>query len=174
MKPTRIKIQPFSDVNPDLIQYLKERLSSQFGWVVRILETQKIPPGSYDRDRGQYLSHSFLRKMEEDRKGEDYNLGVVDEDLFVPRLNFVFGTALPSSKIAVISVTRLKQEFYGGSSDENTYRERVLKEAIHELGHLFGLDHCPDPYCVMHFSNSLQDTDRKTSSFCSICSNKIP
>jgi archaemetzincin len=40
---------------------------------------------------------------------------------------------------------------------------------VHELGHVFGLEHCPDPECVMHFSNSLLDTDRKSTSFCSQC-----
>jgi archaemetzincin len=46
---------------------------------------------------------------------------------------------------------------------------RTLIEAVHELGHLQGLGHCPDRRCVMHFSNCLLDTDRKQPDFCSRC-----
>jgi archaemetzincin len=37
---------------------------------------------------------------------------------------------------------------------------------MHEIGHTWGLPHCPDPYCVMHFSSSLNDTDIKEVQYC--------
>jgi archaemetzincin len=45
---------------------------------------------------------------------------------------------------------------------------RTLKEANHELGHTFGLHHCEN-VCVMKFSNSLADTDKKPAIFCDTC-----
>jgi archaemetzincin len=96
---------------------------------------------------------------------------VVDVDLFVPGLNFVFGLAPGST--AVISLVRLRHEYYGERKNEYLFRDRALKEAIHELGHTFGLHHCPDIRCIMHFSNCLEDTDIKCPDFCKVCSNKI-
>jgi predicted Zn-dependent protease len=61
---------------------------------------------------------------------------------------------------AVISIARLKGALL---------EERTIKEAVHELGHVFLLRHCPTPECVMHFSNSLQDTDYKSKEFCPEC-----
>jgi archaemetzincin len=67
---------------------------------------------------------------------------------------------------AGIGLARLRQEFYGLKSDNSLFLERVVKEATHELGHAFGLRHCPRQKCVMFFSNSLADTDRKCRRFC--------
>jgi len=96
-------------------------------------------------------------------------LGVADVDLYVPSLNFVFGEADPSDRVAVISVTRLRQSFYGLRDDTALFLDRVGKEAVHELGHVFNLRHCTQPRCVKFFSNSLADTDWKEDDFCNRC-----
>ena len=96
----------------------------------------------------------------------DRVLGLVDMDIFAHELNFVFGEADVAGGKALISLKRLRQEFYGLPKNENLFRERALKEAVHELGHTYGLRHCPNPACVMHFSNSLHDTDLKGWDFC--------
>ena len=69
----------------------------------------------------------------------------------------------------MVSLRRLRPEHYGAPPDEKRLEERALKEAIHELGHTYGLGHCQDERCVMYFSNSLGDTDRKQALFCPLC-----
>jgi archaemetzincin len=98
-------------------------------------------------------------------------LGIVDLDLYVPELNFVFGEA--SQRAAVISLARLRQEFYNLPQDQSLFHKRALTEAVHELGHTYGLGHCGNPLCVMFFSNSLIDTDRKGSKFCPKCGRNL-
>ena len=75
---------------------------------------------------------------------------------------------------AVIALPRLRQSFYGLPDDEKLFLARAVKEAVHELGHTYGLGHCPDARCVMHFSNSLRDTDFKSHRFCGACRARIP
>ncbi len=98
-------------------------------------------------------------------------LGIVDRDLYEPGLNFVFGLA--ADKAAVISLTRLRQEYYGLPEDSRLFCRRVLTEAIHELGHTYGLHHCQNPACVMFFSLTLADTDRKGWEMCSECAHRF-
>lgn len=166
-----ITLQPFAGIERSLLVYLRKNLETTFSAEVSVNDPMEIPEDSYNENRGQYLSHRFLERMEPIRK-TGMVLGITHADLYVPDLNFVFGTALPYEKVAVISMARLEPEFHGSKPDEELFKKRALKEAVHELGHLLGLSHCPNFRCVMHFSNSLGDTDRKSAYFCRRCAKK--
>ncbi|MDQ5831244.1 MAG: archaemetzincin family Zn-dependent metalloprotease [Thermoproteota archaeon] len=100
-------------------------------------------------------------------------LGICNFDAYSPGLNFVFGQASLTGGVAAIYLPRLRQDFYGRDADTSIFIKRVLKEATHEVGHAFGLEHCPKRSCVMHFSNSLADTDYKAKDFCNMCTKKL-
>lgn len=139
-------------------------------------ETLPIPEEAFNHARQQHESSIILAKVEGyARKEEALNrvLGIVDVDIYVQELSFVFGEAGCPGKTALISLWRLKPEFYGKPSNVELSVERGTKEAVHELGHTFGLRHCSNPFCVMYFSNSIFDTDRKQSLFCSKCQMKL-
>jgi predicted Zn-dependent protease len=96
-------------------------------------------------------------------------LALCNFDAYSDGLNFVFGQVHMNGKVAAVYLPRLAQEYYGLENNENPLLQRVLKEAVHEIGHAFGLGHCPISRCVMHFSNSISDTDAKAKDFCEGC-----
>ena len=129
----------------------------------------------FDPKRKQYRSNLILAEIQAystQQKELDCVLGLVDADIFVPELNFVFGVASFPGKEALISLWRLRREFYGGAPDEAVFMSRLVKEAVHEIGHTLGLRHCTRSSCVMHFSNSIVDTDIKRSLLCDRCHSK--
>ena len=168
-----ILLVPIGEIDKKVIERLQADLEKIFHTLVEAGQGMPHPDYAYNKKRNQYLSTAILKTLMEQREYMTYEkvLGVVDQDLYVPELNFVFGEA--GQQAAVISLTRLRQEFYRLPQDQNLYYKRILTEAVHELGHTYGLGHCRNPHCVMFFSNSLKDTDRKGPEFCPECKIKL-
>jgi archaemetzincin len=125
---------------------------------------------AFDGVRRQYHSTAILAHL--DRTIPDQGsrvLGVTADDLFVPIFTFVFGEAQIMGRCAVVSIHRLREEFYGLPDNSALADERLLKEAVHELGHTAGLRHCQDWQCVMASSHSVDRLDVKETAFCDRC-----
>jgi archaemetzincin len=166
----RILIIPMGSIDPDILKVIATTLEKVFHCMVEMDTEMPLPLTSYDSRRDQYHSTTILNKIRVARhKDFDRALGVTDVDLFVPELNFVFGEADVSAGTAIISLARLRQEFYGLRPNTRLFHGRAVKEAVHELGHTCGLGHCRDPHCIMYFSNTLKETDRKGPGFCVLC-----
>lgn len=167
-----IVLIPIGEVEQATLETLRRPLAEVFGQRMQIGHRMPLPRESWNQSRGQYLALSLLALIPLPNSGNRV-LGVVDVDIFAPELNFVFGQADIAGKRTLISLQHLRQEFHGLPKDEDLFLERALKEAVHELGHTYGLGHCPNPACVMHFSNSLRDTDVKGWNLCSTCREKL-
>jgi archaemetzincin len=170
----KIVIVAVGKVDGRILEGFRAFLGRMFEKEVCMGHPLNSPDYAYNARRKQYFSSAILLKLREVGRGVgDRVLGVTAHDLYVPSLNFVFGEADLESRVAIVSVCRLSQEFYGLSEDIDRFKERALKEAVHELGHTYGLGHCANPLCVMHFSNSLLDTDIKKASFCPQCEKRL-
>lgn len=168
-----ILIIPIGIIDPGILDSISRVLRETLGCEITAAKSISLPEKTYNVLRTQFNSTKILKKLEAIKPDTfELLLGVVNEDLYVPELNFVFGEADVLTRVAVIALPRLRQEFYGLDPDKELFVLRASKEAIHELGHACGLVHCPDSRCVMHFSDSLSDTDRKELRFCAACRNK--
>ncbi len=150
---------------------LNQGLQRAFGLPCRSGTPLPHPSFAWNGQRRQYLAEAILERL--DPGSSACAFAVADLDLYVARLNFAFGLADQAGRRAIIALPRLCQTYYGLPDDADLFHRRVSKEAVHELGHVFGLRHCYDRRCVMAFSNSLADTDFKSHEFCSRCRRQL-
>lgn len=156
----RLTLKPFGPVDLEVLEHLRKELRP-FDEVV-VAPERPIPEAARDVRRNQFRALALLEALR-DEPG-DRVLGITAADLYEPNMNFVFGLANLHDRFGVISLARLAD---GGRP---RLLERAVKEATHELGHTLGLAHDDrDPTCVMHFSLSLADTDRKGRDLCPRC-----
>jgi archaemetzincin len=161
-----------AELDYDLDQLI-DPISSRYKWF-RVIKVAPLADTSeaYDSRRDQYHSSRVLVLLERHIEKLRVNrvLGVASFDLYVPNMNFVFGEARMPGNVGVISTWRLKPQ---SNHQVGLFRNRVIKEAVHEIGHMIGLKHCPDATCVMHFSERLADTDLKSPNLCNNCQTQL-
>lgn len=150
----------------NLFEALKEGLTTQLNMLPELQESMKIPKEFCNPMRHQYISDKILNFLFENFKGRV--LAITDEDLYTENLNFVFGQARLAGSEAIVSTHRLDPKFYR-QEDQALFTERVVKECIHEVAHMLGLKHCSNSKCVMNFSNTIADVDKKSKELCESC-----
>ncbi|MEO0182164.1 MAG: archaemetzincin family Zn-dependent metalloprotease [candidate division WOR-3 bacterium] len=156
----------YQQVGLEFSELIEEILSKKFNLPVIVGEKFQIPENTFNPLRAQYDATNLIEALAGSLNKEcSYHLFIVEVDIYTPRFNFILGLANTQKHIALVSIHRLSR---GG-----LLKNRLIKEVIHELGHLWGLDHCTRSHCVMYFSNTVADTDHKGSDFCEACRRKL-
>lgn len=169
----RILVRPVGGVETATLRDIEASVAQQFGQAAR-LDAVAEPAEAFDERRRQWSSVAMLKRAKETAPdGDDKVLAVTERDLFIPMLTFVFGQAQMDGRFALVSLARLRQDFYGLPASPELLRRRARKECFHELGHAFGLAHCPDAGCPMSLSTGISQVDAKAEHFCASCASAL-
>ncbi len=194
----KINILILNDIGRSILRYLQKNLASIFNNNIPLSKHVIVPASFYKIEKKQYDGRKLLGFLAENlmlKEAKNINLAIFDRDLFKGNLDHVFGLAAPFPRICVISIIRLhphfeKDYFQEGlkkrkmgkfplsvrrltGKEKTLYYERILKEAMHGIGHTMGLVHCSNSFCIMSPSNMLEDIDNKEIRFCRSCTQSI-
>lgn len=163
----QLTIAPFEGVDGPELYQLADDLT-QHHYKIRISKPLTIPSYAYNPERDQYMADKLFRPLRQFEQHGERVLGVINQDLYQYILKCVYGLADLPGYVAMMSLYRLRQ-----TRHEHTLRQRMLKLALHELGHTHGLEHCKQLSCVMCFSPNLQRLDLSGTQFCSHCQEQL-
>ena len=140
-----------------------------FGFSVTIDSVLQDLSFALDQNRNQHHSTMILERLAAKAPARAVKvIAIAQVDLFIPILTHVYGEAQLGGQACIVSTFRLNE----GRSGRNVppkYIERIVKEAIHELGHTFNLRHCPEDACIMHYCRNEEDVDHKSGQLCRYC-----
>ncbi len=106
-------------------------LGARLGVPARVTAEALDVERAYDASRRQYNASALMAQVTElARRAGEKCIAVVDVDLFIPVLTFVFGQAALRGDAGVVSTHRLANEFYGMPGNEALLRQRVEKEIL--------------------------------------------
>lgn len=170
-----VELVPGGSVPPAVVRELRRDLALCLDRRVSIAEDELELDPAYSPERQQYAADVLMAALLETAAPvpDQRRMGVVGEDLFLPVFTHVFGSAQYQGTVAVVSTHRLSPIWSEQPSDPRLLRLRLLKEAMHELGHTLGLVHCKVPWCVMSPSLDPDHVDLKDPAFCAPCAETI-
>lgn len=166
-----ITILPIGEVEFSLLEYIGKCIKKVFHLNIEIVASQEIlneiPEPVFG---GKFNSTTILKSLCKSKPSHSHKmLAVTEIDLYSPIFACFFGEAQLGGGCALVSLHRLRQEYYNLEADHTVFLSRCEKEVIHEISHTYGLVHCVDKNCIMFPSNNIIDTDVKSNSFCSNC-----
>ena len=164
-----ILISPVGDLSAELIEAIAGEIKRVFGFPTAIDSILQDLSFALDQNRQQHHSTMILDQLASIAPARAIRvIAIAQVDLFIPILTHVYGEAQLGGTACVVSTFRLN-EGRSGMNIPRKYIDRIVKEAVHELGHTFNLRHCPEQSCIMHYCRNEEDVDRKSDELCRYC-----
>ncbi len=158
---------PFGVLDPLAVSIVGANIQAVLGLFTDIQTARAKPDYAFMPVRNQYDASKILKSLAAETDGAPLKLGLIQGDLSIPILTYVYGESQLGGRAAVISIHRLF------NIDRQVVYNRAAKIAVHEVGHLLGLEHCWEAGCLMRFSKQLEQLDRLPLRFCSSCEYEI-
>lgn len=169
-----ILLVPIGKILVEILEEIAVALRKTYQFHVRIGRSEEPANDTYSDARRQYEAEKLLTMMSV-RKRENLVavIGVVDADMFAGEKSFVFGVNTFNRGIGVVSLARLREEFYKKNPKRELFLRRAVTEAIFQAGLAMGLQVCARKKCVLRAISSLWNLDEKGQLLCEACQGKM-
>jgi len=147
-----ILLQPLgSALEPAHLSAVSRAISSFYSVTLRVAEPLGLPKSAFYPKRSRYRAERLLDFLVAQAATDArITLGLTAVDISTTKGSRqdwgILGLATLDGRSAVLSSFRCQR----GATSADHARARLAKTAVHELGHSFGLDHCPTRGCIMH------------------------
>lgn len=171
---SRVGLFAIGEVSQDIFERLVPCLEERFLFKFIVEVSLPLPPSAYNASKKQYFAQTLLKKIKISPTSKlQFAVGITQADLYGTDINFMFGVTNSCERISIVSLHRLRPEFYGHPSNSQLLFDRLLKEVTQHLVRCIGGKNCFIRSCVMHATKNVYEIDSKSSLFCYDCERKI-
>jgi archaemetzincin len=170
-----IALQPYGSLAKVRLEVVRKGLKEAFGLEISVLDAKPLPQEAWYAPRQRYRAEKLLTDLDAKAPGQcRIIIGLTAKDISTTKGEHpdwgIFGLGELGGRTCVVSTFRLGAR----GADEVKLRDRLRKVAIHEAGHVMGLDHCLSDRCVMRDAeSSIATVDDETGRFCDTCAKLI-
>lgn len=163
-----IVLQPLGAATPaEELEAVSRAIAAFYAVRVTVAQALDLPKSAYYAKRQRYRAEKLLDFLvAESNKDARITLGLTAVDISTTKAPYedwgILGLATLDGRSGVLSSFRCKRR---AKSPEHA-RVRFAKTAVHELGHAFGLEHCPNSGCIMHDGEGSVLTTDTEHDFC--------
>lgn len=181
---TVVALQPYNTFSELQMEMISHAINEVYGVSTVTLPSLKHSESSFINVKySRYRADIILKEQKKTLNNSiDYILGLTHHDISTTKKENgkvkspsekykdwgIMGLAYCPGRSGIVSSYRLKH------TNKDVYFSRIKKVAVHELGHNFGLPHCPDVQCVMTDAVERVSTiDNAKLALCTSCALKI-
>jgi archaemetzincin len=169
-----VAIVPLGAVSALEVAIVERALLTFYALAVSAVERRALPRAAYYPKRGRYRAERLLEDLERHSDRSELRvLGLASVDISTTKGKIedwgILGLASLDGRVGVLSSFRCRR----GAKNAEQVAHRLGKTAVHELGHTFGLEHCPSQGCLMQDGQGSVFTSDAEYDICAICREKL-
>lgn len=168
-KEHTIALLPFRGTDSTLLTKLAEGIQERLNAKISIQPAEALPAFAFYKPRQRYIADSllvFLRRLNNGHA--EKIIGITTTDISTrkpPHENWgILGLGSCPGEACVISTFRAGKNKVAAKD----FNRRMITLALHELGHTYGLEHCPEKTCLMKDAEGKMNLD-DSDSYCEKC-----
>jgi archaemetzincin len=160
----QVVLQPLDNFPAKETQLIRNGLLKIYDVDIIISKSMPLPANAYYLPLDRYSADELINFLS-DKKGGAYTIiGLTHRDVFTAKgANNYWGVMGLGTLNADASIVSTKRLHHGEEMNSE-----LIKLAAHELGHNFGLPHCPDKTCIMADAEGHNNFYRETG-LCDRC-----
>jgi archaemetzincin len=168
-----VMLQPLLSFNSSTLNFLKDSIEQFYPVTVVIAPAKEFPSSAYYKPRNRYRADSTIKWLKQIKPDPVRTMvGITNADISTTKGLYkdygVMGLGYHPGNACIISTVRLK----ASSTSTKHLQERLFKVVVHEMGHNFGLAHCPDQHCIMVDAEGQMKLDEEKD-LCDSCRKKL-
>lgn len=164
-----LAILPFTGVDTSLLRKIKDSLQAKLDVEITQLAPVALPSYAFYKPRQRYIADSLLQFLYRTNNGRfEKIVGITIKDISTrkdPHENWgILGLGSCPGEACVISTFRAGEK----KVSKKDFERRMITLALHEIGHTYGLEHCPEFTCLMKDAQGKMNLD-DGDSYCEKC-----